>query len=96
MHRARTPGCRSQKSGACPGVRGPPTREAQGVAASQPVRVMVEIDNGAETISGLIAVEGAPAGTFYGWLELIDRLERATSPRGAETDPASGSPREGS
>jgi len=49
---------------------------------------MVEIDNGAETISGLIAVEGAPAGTFYGWLELIDRLERAASARGAETDPA--------
>ena len=79
-----------------PGVRGRPTREAHGVAASQPVRVMVEIDSGAETISGLISVEGAPAGTFYGWLELIDRLDRAASPHTAETDPAPRPAREAS
>jgi len=78
------------------GVRGSPTCEAHAVAASEPVRVMVEIDSEAETISGLLTVEGAPAATFYGWLELIDRLERATSPTGAEPDPAPGSPGEGS
>jgi len=64
------------------------------VAASQPVRVMVEIDKGAETISGRITVGGAPSGTFYGWLELIDRLERATSR--VETDPAPRPAREAS
>ena len=47
------------------------------VRVSGPVRVQLEIEQGAETISGEVAVEeGAPT-EFYGWLELIGHLERA-------------------
>jgi hypothetical protein len=40
---------------------------------------MIEIQHTADTIRGRLAIEGAPASNFYGWLELIDRLDRATS-----------------
>lgn len=43
------------------------------------VRVVLEIETAAGTISGQLAIEDAPARSFYGWLELIDRLERATN-----------------
>ena len=48
-----------------------------------PVRVVVELERTGSTISGQVAVAGAPAAAFFCWLELIDRLERA-APRGAE------------
>lgn len=47
----------------------------------KPVRVVVEIEASADTISGRMSVGGAPASQFYGWLELIDRLERAAAGR---------------
>lgn len=37
----------------------------------------LEIERGEQTISGLVAVEGAEPSDFYGWLELIGQLERA-------------------
>jgi hypothetical protein len=40
---------------------------------------VLEIETAAGTISGQLAIEDAPARSFYGWLELIDRLERATN-----------------
>jgi hypothetical protein len=40
-------------------------------------RVEVELEQSDGTISGLIAVDGGPPATFFGWLDLIDRLERA-------------------
>lgn len=40
---------------------------------------MLERDE--DTISGRIAVNDNPGPDFYGWLELIDRLERATDSR---------------
>jgi hypothetical protein len=43
----------------------------------QSVRVLVEIRHTGQTISGQVAVEGASPNDFFGWLELIDRLERA-------------------
>jgi hypothetical protein len=42
-----------------------------------PVQVLVEIRHTDQTVGGEISVEGAPAMDFFGWLELIDRLERA-------------------
>ncbi|HTU84858.1 MAG TPA: hypothetical protein VMF57_04745 [Solirubrobacteraceae bacterium] len=54
----------------------------------QPVRVLVEIRHTGKTISGQVAVEGASPSDFFGWLELIDRLEHAAegSGRGLPVD----------
>jgi hypothetical protein len=43
----------------------------------RPVQVLVEIRHTEHTVGGAIRVEGGPAMDFFGWLELIDRLERA-------------------
>ena len=43
-----------------------------------PVQVVVELERTGSTISGHVAVAGAPPTEFFGWLELIDRLERAS------------------
>jgi hypothetical protein len=48
------------------------------------VRVVLEIRRTRRTISGSLAVDGAPANGFYGWLELIDELERAADPPSSE------------
>jgi hypothetical protein len=45
----------------------------------RPAQVLIEISRIEDTIGGQISVEGAPATDFFGWLELIDRLERAAS-----------------
>ena len=45
--------------------------------ALNPVRVLLEIEREEGTISGRLAVEGASASAFFGWLELISQLERA-------------------
>jgi hypothetical protein len=39
--------------------------------------VLVELRHAGNTVSGQVAVEGASPIGFFGWLELIDRLERA-------------------
>jgi hypothetical protein len=54
------------------------------VTSSEPVRVLLELTNDERTISGRIAVDEIPCGDFYGWLELIDRLQRATGIPGTE------------
>jgi hypothetical protein len=46
-----------------------------------PVQVVVEMESTGSTISGQISIEGAPPSGFFGWLELIDRLERAAVAR---------------
>lgn len=44
------------------------------------MRVIVDIERGARTVSGQITVcDGGPS-DFFGWLELIDGLERAAGP----------------
>jgi hypothetical protein len=40
---------------------------------------MLELQHDERTISGSIAVDDNPPRSFYGWLELLDRLERATN-----------------
>lgn len=52
-----------------------------------PVRVLVSLEQAAGTIRGAIAVEGAPPSEFFGWLDLIDRLERAADPPANQTRP---------
>jgi hypothetical protein len=41
------------------------------------IKVVVDLERCNQTISGEIAVGGAEPTAFFGWLELIDRLERA-------------------
>ena len=43
------------------------------------VRVVVLIERTERTVSGAVTVEGAPTSGFYGWLQLIDKLDRAAS-----------------
>jgi hypothetical protein len=49
-----------------------------------PVQVVVELERTGSTISGHLAIAGASATEFFGWLELIDRLERAAPPSAQE------------
>jgi hypothetical protein len=41
------------------------------------VEVIVQIGRSDETVSGQVTAPGAPGAEFFGWLELMDRLERA-------------------
>ena len=45
-----------------------------------PVRVVLDITRTPSTICGQLAVDGVSASCFYGWLELIDALERIAGP----------------
>jgi hypothetical protein len=56
------------------------------VAAPKPTRVVLELEDNGKTISGRLTPEGAPAIDFYGWLELIDKLERAAVGRAEPTE----------
>jgi hypothetical protein len=47
------------------------------VNASVSVHVVLDIEQTDGTISGRLAVGSAHAARFHGWLELIDRIERA-------------------
>jgi hypothetical protein len=41
------------------------------------VEVVVQIGHSDGTVSGQVTAPGEPAAEFFGWLELMDRLERA-------------------
>jgi hypothetical protein len=43
------------------------------------VRVVVLIEPVERTVTGALTVEGAPTSGFYGWLQLIDKLDRAAN-----------------
>jgi hypothetical protein len=47
------------------------------VVTGSRVRVTVEIERAAATVSGQTCIEHCAAVQFYGWLELIDQLEGA-------------------
>jgi hypothetical protein len=55
------------------------------------VHVVVDLERCAETISGQITVAGAETTAFFGWLELIDRLERAVEDHGNQAPQAQSS-----
>jgi hypothetical protein len=41
------------------------------------VEVIVQIGHSDGTVTGQVTAPGAPEAEFFGWLELMDRLERA-------------------
>jgi hypothetical protein len=43
----------------------------------EPVQLIVQIGHNDGTVSGAVTAPGAPKAEFFGWLELMDRLERA-------------------
>jgi len=47
------------------------------MSPGEPLHVVVDIEQTDETVKGLITVAGAATSEFFGWLELIDRLDRA-------------------
>lgn len=49
---------------------------------SEPLQVVVDLEQTAETVKGQITIAGAASATFFGWLELIDRLDRAVERHG--------------
>lgn len=52
---------------------------------------MIELDRTSSTVSGQLAVEDSPPRDFFGWLELIDSLERLNErPSGEASDPGLG------
>lgn len=57
------------------------------MSTPQRVRAQVEIERTERTITGQLAIDGAPATDFFGWLELIDALERATSQLAVRAEP---------
>lgn len=47
------------------------------MSAGEPLHVVVDLEQTDETVKGHITVAGAATTEFFGWLELIDRLDRA-------------------
>ena len=47
------------------------------MSPGQPLQVVVDLEQTDETVKGHITVAGAASTEFFGWLELIDRLDRA-------------------
>jgi hypothetical protein len=52
------------------------------------VRIELELERMQGTIGGTLAVDDALASEFYGWLELISRLEHASATVRTRGDPA--------
>ncbi|MBV9818049.1 MAG: hypothetical protein JOZ07_06825 [Solirubrobacterales bacterium] len=48
------------------------------------VRAQLELSPAEDTIRGRLAIEGAPPSDFYGWIELINVLDRAVNALGAQ------------
>jgi hypothetical protein len=51
-------------------------------------RVRIEIDPGADPISGVVRHGSEPARTFSGWLELVALLESERRPAAGPSSPA--------
>jgi hypothetical protein len=47
------------------------------MSTGEPLQVVVDLEQTDETVKGHITVEGTATTAFFGWLELIDRLDRA-------------------
>jgi hypothetical protein len=76
---ARTVGCLLMRGS-------PPTEMLAAVSVQQPVRVLVEVQPTGGTILGRVPVGDSALTRFYGWLELIDEIDRATAPQSGATD----------
>jgi hypothetical protein len=64
------------------------------VSAQQRLRAVVEIERDERTISGHVAINDAEPTGFFGWLELIDTLERAADKAAVERRPDDSEPRQ--
>lgn len=61
---------------------GTTAREALTVVRTvEPVHVVLDLEHTDGTISGQLSIAGDRPTSFHGWLELIDRLERAAEGR---------------
>jgi hypothetical protein len=54
------------------------------------VEVIVQIGYSDGTVSGQVTAPGAPGAEFFGWLELMDRLERAVDRQEANSQSREG------
>jgi hypothetical protein len=52
----------------------------------EPVRIVLELEPGQETITGLLRGDGCREERFWGWLELLAILETARQPVGAAVE----------
>jgi hypothetical protein len=52
------------------------------------VEVIVQIGHSDGTVSGQVTAPGQPGAEFFGWLELMDRLERAVDRQEAADGPS--------
>jgi hypothetical protein len=68
--------------------RVPPAGMLLVVSVTEPVRAVVDVERTTGPVQGQIAVGAAASGGFCGWLELIDRLDRAASLCSAEGEGA--------
>jgi hypothetical protein len=57
------------------------------VDAPARVRVVLEIERNGGTIRGLVVVRDEPATCFFGWLELLNALERARTSSDRSVEP---------
>ncbi len=57
------------------------------MSLSEPLQVVVDLEQTDETVKGQITVAGAATTAFFGWLELIDRLDRAVKTTAALSRP---------
>lgn len=55
----------------------------------EPLQVVVDLEQTDETVKGHITVAGASSTEFFGWLELIDRLDRAVERHCGQTQAGS-------
>ena len=63
-----------------PNARGRGRREALVVVKTvEPVHVVLDLAHEDGTVRGQLSIGGGEPMSFHGWLELIDRLERATN-----------------
>lgn len=60
-------------------------RPAAAAVTIPAVEVVLSIERSGDTICGRVAIDGGPARSFFGWLELIGRLQRET-PTAGETE----------
>lgn len=68
-----------------PNARGRAVREALAVVKTvEPVHVVLDLAYEDGTIRGQLSIGGDEPMSFHGWLELIDRLERAAAGEGAK------------
>jgi hypothetical protein len=60
------------------------------MSTSRRMRVIVDIERSATTVSGQITIGEVTPVEFFGWIELIDRLDRAAGAPASGIGPGAG------